>query len=228
MSEDSSAKSILSQLQTNSPVKGIFLVTGERGAGKTTWLAKLADAARQAGYQVKGLLSPGTFENGVKVAINLVDLATQETRVMSTPVEPHLAARRAGIRRLDNGDLVLGCWLMYEEVLQWGNDRLYEHLHASPGEKPSLLIIDELGPLEFNHGLGFNYAIQFGDQLNQKAHTPTVCTAPDGQKFEQAEPGGIQAAFIVVRPDLIPKALTIWPQAHTLEFKRTMISGTAS
>ena len=199
------------------------LLTGERGAGKTTWLAKLVDAARQAGYQVKGLLSPGTFENGVKVAINLVDLATQETRVMSTPVEPHLAAGRGGIRRLDNGNLVLGGWLMHEEVLQWGNDRLYECIlshHTSSEERPSLLIIDELGPLEFNHGFGFTHAIQFGGLLNLKTHTPRLFTAHDGQISEQAEPGGKQASFIVIRPDLIPKALTIWPQAHTLEIKR--------
>jgi nucleoside-triphosphatase THEP1 len=215
---------LISALQTSGSVSGIYLVTGERGAGKTTWLKKLVSAARQAGYQVCGLLSPGTFENGVKVAINLVDLDSGQERVMSTPIPQHLSAGKGGIRRLQTGELVLGGWQMHEDVLQWGNALLYNLLvshHASASQAATLLVIDELGPLEFVHGLGFTHAIQFGSILNLISRPPTPSNEGAPHPIQPAQTTSLQAAFIVVRPDLIPKATRIWPQAQIIEINPT-------
>lgn len=215
---------ILENLRLNKTITGIFLVTGERGAGKTTWLKQLVAAARQVGYPVNGLLSPGAFENGNKIAINLVNLATDETRFMCTPVEPHLSAGRGRIRRLDTGKLVLGGWEMQEDVLQWGNELLYEAIlsqHTAKSETPAILIIDELGPLELNYGLGFTNAIQLGDLLNLHAGIPEHFPTQEDQRLNQTKTIGQLASFIVVRPDLLPKAFVIWPQAQTIQIQKT-------
>lgn len=224
MPQHPSANSLLTQLQTHTPIQGLFLVTGERGAGKTTWLKKLIAAARQVGYQVHGLLSPGTFVNGEKVAINLVDLASDETRVMTTPIETHLAAGHGGIRRLDTGELVLGGWQVHEDTLQWGNQillQLFTQPETSTHSDQQILIIDELGPLEFVHGLGFTAAIQYGNRLNSIEPGIMQHTLSNLQPTQPESFTPFQAAFIVVRPGLLPQAFSLWPQAQTIEIAKT-------
>lgn len=223
MPEHPTLESILSQLQSHTPIQGLFLVTGERGAGKTTWLKKLITAARQTDYQVHGLLSPGTFENGEKVAINLINLANDETRVMTIPIETHLAAGHGGIRRLETGELVLGSWQVHEDTMQWGNQILFQLLTQSMSSDHSakqILIIDELGPLEFVHGLGFTAAIQHGNRLNSIEPGIRQYTLSNRQPTHSKPSLPFLAAFIVVRPGLLPHAFTIWPEAKTIEIAK--------
>ncbi|HSQ26659.1 MAG TPA: nucleoside-triphosphatase [Anaerolineales bacterium] len=215
-----SPEDILASLQSGNLKSGIFLVTGERGAGKTTWLNKLVSVASDASFQVKGLLSPGSFENGVKVAINLIALGSGEKRIMSTPVPQQLNAGKGKLRRLDTGELVLGGWQMHEDVLTWGNDLLYQLLttpQPADNRVRSLLIIDELGPLEFNHGLGFTNAIKFGDFLNPNRLSSTQAKQDDNTHPDPVHLLPYHASFIVIRPDLLPRALANWPQAQILE-----------
>lgn len=60
------------------------LVTGERDAGKTRWCERAIAAARAAGRDVRGLLSPGAFVAGQKVAIRVRDLCSGEERILAT------------------------------------------------------------------------------------------------------------------------------------------------
>ncbi|MGB4675600.1 MAG: nucleoside-triphosphatase, partial [Aggregatilineales bacterium] len=76
---------LLARLLAEPPPR-VALVTGDSGAGKTTWCRSLVEAARQRGLRVAGLLSPPVFEQGVKTGIDLLDLTTGERR--------RLAARR--------------------------------------------------------------------------------------------------------------------------------------
>ena len=209
---------ILSQLHSPITIQGIYLVTGERGSGKTTWLKKLISEAQAANISISGLLTPGSFVAGEKIAINLVDLSDNQTRVMSTLVEQHLAAGCGGIHRLESGELVLGGWHMHEDVLQWGNELLKTLLNEfTPREAQQFLIIDELGPLEFVHGLGFTNALVYANHLNSIITTQSSESEPPSYEKQPLTHLGFTAAFIVVRPNLLPEALQLWPHAQLIE-----------
>lgn len=172
----------------------IYLVSGERGAGKTVWCTHLAHRASQAGYQVAGLLSPGFFVAKNKLGINLLDLSTNEIRSLSRVAADHERAGRGEVRHLQNGSLVVGGWRMEASTLDWA-DRILTRLLTTPPPEKTILIIDELGPLEFNHGQGLT--------------APLLLPIDDGY----------QAAFIVVRPELLPKAYEHWPEAQLIEIQ---------
>jgi hypothetical protein len=154
---------------------GLFLVCGPSGAGKTTWLGKLATLARDHGHTVGGLLSPAIFENGHKVAIELLDLASGQRRLLARP-------------RLKAGPGQLG-WAFEAATLEWGNRVL-----AGLGSCDCLLL-DELGPLEWQQGAGLQAAFA---RLGRRDY---------------------QAAFISVRPVLLDLAIRRWPEALVVELE---------
>jgi len=170
----------------------LYLVTGDRGAGKTVWCGKFAHQAAQAGYKVVGLLSPGVFQDHTKTAIDLLDLATNERRTLSTLAQEHERAGRGEVRRLPGNGLVVGGWRMDSSVLEWA-DRILTRLLTTPPAEKTILMIDELGPLEFNHGLGLIAPLLL----------------PIDEQYE--------AAFIVVRPELLDKAFENWLEAQLFE-----------
>lgn len=124
----------------------LALVTGDSGAGKTTWCHALVEAARQRGLRVAGLLSPPVFEQGVKTGIDLLDLTTGERR--------RLAARRPAF----DPDAAVRKWLFDESVVGWANAVLRRV------EVCDVLLLDELGPLELLHGQGFVAALDLLDR----------------------------------------------------------------
>lgn len=151
----------------------IWLVSGVSGSGKTTFCAALAQRARIQGRQVVGILSPGLFVDGVKTEIWSEDLGGGERR--------RLAAR---IRRGDE-DLPFGEWFFNPQTLIWGNTVL----GRAVGD---LLVIDELGPLEFNFDMGWMAA------------------------FEVIASHPMQLALVVVRPELLGRAQELWPGAEII------------
>jgi iron complex transport system ATP-binding protein len=152
----------------------LLLITGLSGIGKTTWCNQLVQHARQQGKSVKGLLSPAVFENGRKTAIDLVNLETGERRQLAT------------LRSDRSARLVTTQWQFDPDMVNWGNDILHD---LSGGD---LLIIDELGPLEFLRGEGFLEGLRLIDE------------------------GRYQLACVVVRPSLLPQAQQRWSQAHVV------------
>jgi len=61
----------------------LWVLTDERGAGKTVHCGALAEQASIAGWDVAGLLSPGIFKDGVKTGILTQDLRTGESRPLA-------------------------------------------------------------------------------------------------------------------------------------------------
>jgi nucleoside-triphosphatase len=116
----------------------LFLITGSRGAGKTTFCSRLAQAAREAGWRPAGLISRPIFEGTVRTAIDAEDLRTGEVRRLAAvagagdPVTP-------GTKQ----------WQFDPLALQWGNQVLAD---STPCD---LLVVDELGPLELERGEGW-------------------------------------------------------------------------
>lgn len=139
----------------------IWLVTGRRGAGKTTFCTGVARAARLAGWDTAGILSPAEFQGTSKVAIWAEDARSGEKR------------RLASFRRQAESDLAFGNWFFDLRTLAWGNQVLQTCLPCD------LLVVDELGPLEFRRGEGWQAA------------------------FEAIERGRYKLGLVVIRPDLL-------------------------
>ncbi|MFO7681788.1 MAG: nucleoside-triphosphatase [Chloroflexota bacterium] len=154
----------------------LFLITGDSGVGKTTWCRELVESARSNGCRVVGLLSPPVVANARKVAIDLVDLATGERRQLA----------RLRQSEASPGSVSTGEWLFDAAVLAWGNEVLRRITAVD------LLIIDELGPLEFEKGHGLQTA------------------------FPLIEAEHYQLAMVVIRPSLLAQTQQRWPGAQVI------------
>jgi iron complex transport system ATP-binding protein len=152
----------------------LIIVTGLSGAGKTTWCKKLVNHASSQGYQVEGILSPGVFEEKRKTGIAVMDLNSGDSRQL------------ARLRESGSGDIFTPRWVFDADVLEWANQVLQ---NSAGGD---LLIIDELGPLEFLRNKGLLAGL---DRIDR---------------------GDYKVACIVVRSSLLPKALQRWPKAHVV------------
>jgi nucleoside-triphosphatase THEP1 len=118
----------------------VVLVTGERGIGKTYLCQQVVELAGKKGHRCAGVLSRAVLEGEDKVAITLVDVATNAERTLAvaddTPGEPRW-----------------GRYRFIPDTLEWGSHLLCE---ATPCD---LLIVDELGPLELVLGQGLVVAL---------------------------------------------------------------------
>lgn len=172
-------------------MRGLHVVTGPSGAGKTSWCSRLVAQAGCEGYLCVGVTSPAVYRDGTRVGVDLICLRSGERRALGAPVarQAHTMIDRAA-READH--LVVGDWHLNRTVLAWGNQELIHLLAASPSGQ-TLLFIDELGPLEFERRQGL--------------------TAPLDLPIHEA----FHAAFLVVRPKLLPFALERWPDARLVE-----------
>ena len=123
--------------------RDLWIITGEIGAGKTRWCQQFLELARQAGWDAAGILSPGLFEDGRKVAIDAVDVRSGERRRLATR------------RRAEDSTLIhTREWLFETETIRWGNTVFQQALPCD------LLIVDEVGPLELLQGQGWVAALE--------------------------------------------------------------------
>ena len=56
----------------------IIILSGERGAGKTSTCLRLAKEAKRRGLHPAGVICPARLVNGRKVGIDLMDVRTGE------------------------------------------------------------------------------------------------------------------------------------------------------
>ena len=120
----------------------LYIISGERQAGKTTFCRKIIEAAKTVGWQTGGVLSPAVFSEGKKIAIDLLDLKTG------------LQQQMARTRRPDENTSFSLNWVFEKTQLTRGNEILKT---AAPCD---LLVIDELGPLELLHGQGWQAGLK--------------------------------------------------------------------
>lgn len=156
----------------------LHLVSGERGSGKTQVCAGLAQLLSLYGHDLAGLISPGVFVDGCKTSIEAYDLRSRQRRRLAERLER--ASDAAG---------TTGNWAFAEDALAWGDAIL---ARATPCD---VLIVDELGPLEFEQGRGWLAGL----------------SALDGRAY--------RLAVATIRPGLLETARRRWPgaQVHTLE-----------
>ena len=153
----------------------LIILSGPRGAGKTTLIQKVLDCFQNESIDIAGILSLPVEEDGVKIAIDGLDLRSGETR--------RLAVRNPGL----SGDLATRQWLFESQAMQWA-DSILEI--STPCD---LLVVDELGVLEFERGRGWLSGIKALDD------------------------GLYSAAIAVIRPELLEEALKRWPMSTVFE-----------
>lgn len=121
----------------------IMLLTGQRGAGKSTACRRLVERARFTQASVGGVLSLPLYDSGgVKAGIQLVDIGSGEE---------HQLAWAGDASGIPQGVLQVGCYLMDPEVLEWGAGKAVKAIENGV----DLVIVDEIGPLELHQGKGF-------------------------------------------------------------------------
>lgn len=163
-----SPEGVLATLREGAPPR-LILLTGGRGSSKTRWCLTLCETARHIGLQTAGVLSPPVYADGAKLAIDVMDAATGERRRLAVRPPPNEA-----------GTAGLG-WRFDAAALAWG-DAVLQNAGGC-----DLLLVDELGPLEFHGKGGFS------------------------QGFAAIEARRYRLAVAVVRPELLGAALDRWP-----------------
>ena len=151
-------------------VARIILLSGGRGVGKSTVCHKTVELAQRRAYTCGGIITL----RGARGELDIFDVQSGEVRRLT--LEPD--ARAA---------IVQGRFRFDPETLAWGNAALGRALPCH------LLVVDELGPLEFERGQGWIKAL---DLLR-------------GVDFA--------LALVVVRPELVKQAQRwLHPNATTI------------
>lgn len=153
----------------------IILLTGDFQSGKTNLCLDLYKAARETNIRVGGVVSPAVFEGDKKIAIDVLDLKSG------------IRNRLAELKTSQQSDLETKRWSFFSNVVGWGNKMIEE---AVPCD---LLLIDELGPLEFQRGKGW----QAG--------------------FSVIDSGDFSTAVIVIRPSLVDEAARRWDESKVID-----------
>ena len=102
-----------SSVPTNSV---LILITGSRGAGKTSLCQSLIKEARDAGWTVKGLLSVPVFDGETRAAIDAIDLQSGEQRRLADRIVPGTGEQAKGPATVN--------WQFHADTLAWGNQVL--------------------------------------------------------------------------------------------------------
>jgi nucleoside-triphosphatase len=128
----------MSMSESTHPPK-LYIITGSRGAGKTSFCQAMAGAARSAGWQVAGIISNPVFEGSHRTQIVAEDLRSGQTRLLATRRETDQADQPLATRN----------WQFDPQAIAWGSAVLSTSLPSD------LFIVDELGTLEFERDQGW-------------------------------------------------------------------------
>jgi nucleoside-triphosphatase THEP1 len=170
----------------------LLILTGSKGAGKTAWCLELIAEAYQRRFRVSGLISPAVIHGGQKVGIDLLDAHSGKRRRLAVFREEgsQKNSTEKGLATMD--------WIFDPSVAAWGN-QILEGLGAS-----ELLVVDELGPLEFLEGKGLAAGLK--------------CI--DDRRY--------QIACVVIRPRLLANAMERWPWGKILKIAEASNKGTST
>jgi nucleoside-triphosphatase THEP1 len=152
------------------PEGAVYVITGERGAGKSMVCARVADDARRRGLTVAGILTEcsGPEQGAPRTVVDLSSGESKPFGTQATQGETRVAAAGADSRRYTaaggppgaaapaertTSDSLTPGWEFESEVFAWANKALSR---ATPCD---LLIVDEVGPLELLGGRGWAKAL---------------------------------------------------------------------
>ena len=156
----------------------INLITGERDVGKTNLCSLLIREMESIGYSVGGIISPGIYQNNIKMGIASINIKNGD-KVKLADYEPGWDTENP-----------LRSWKIRWDAISWGNEVLKKSVPCD------VLFIDEIGYLELEKINGWD------------------------NSYKILEGNGYKIAFIVVRMDLIKKALSHWGKSQIIKIER--------
>ncbi len=119
------------ETSTKETIRMVFIVTGERGEGKTRFLESLTASLKNQGIEVGGIMAPRIMEEGVTTGYDIVDIGPG-TRA---PFLRHINRQiRQGFERFT----IIG------EGYQTGLNALDPDRNINT----SIVVVDEIGPME--------------------------------------------------------------------------------
>jgi nucleoside-triphosphatase THEP1 len=129
------AKQRLTELDLQeSPIKKIFIVTGDRASGKTSLLTALTGEFQQRQHKIGGILSPVVWMDSNRIGYDVINIQNGK-RVPLCRNEP------------DGTGIKIGEWIFRDDGIQFGQTAL----DPSSLIPCDLVIIDEVGPLELDN-----------------------------------------------------------------------------
>jgi nucleoside-triphosphatase len=118
-----------------------FLITGRPGSGKTSIIERAVALLRERGLKAGGLYCPEIREGGVRLGFEIIDLMTNEARVLAhvnQPTGPQVSKYRVNVENVD---------VMSESAI------------ARALAEADFVVIDEIAPMEV-HSEGFRRAVR--------------------------------------------------------------------
>lgn len=188
----------------------IVILAGPSGSGKTTTLLTLEERAKAAGASLGGVACRAVFEGGRKrgIAWRRAGSGSEEGRLAWAETEAGGTDRPAGEAprrepRIAGGYLRFGMWRFDPGALAEADEAARAFLFAPPGDSGArrLCLVDELGPLELEWGLGFTATLKALD---------AVASADDW----------LGACVVSARPDIADRLEARWPSALRLDLDR--------
>jgi len=153
----------------------IWIITGPREVGKTRFCTNLVARAREESLCIEGVICPAGYAGKEKISIEIENLKTREQN------------RLARVKNDETDGLCTDHWIFDPVVMEWGN-QIFDQTEAC-----DLLVVDELGPLEFKRGEGWQKALMALDK------------------------GNFKTAIVVIRPELLEAACSRWPNSKVIE-----------
>ncbi len=123
------------------PVK-IFVISGEKHSGKTTFAEKLILKLKENGYKTAGFTAPGKFNNNLRSEFNIRDIKTGKEKLLCSD-------------KISENQKSAGRFYFNEEGLDFGK----ELLKPDNIKDADFVFIDELGPFELK-GKGWSGSVE--------------------------------------------------------------------
>ena len=110
--------------------KNVVLICGGSGSGKTSMVEKICVCAEKKGMTVGGISAPGTFKDGYRFSLDVMNLATRERHFLAQRYLP--------------SDITFGPFGFSVDGLAFGKSAILQAIKR----RVDILVIDEIGPFE--------------------------------------------------------------------------------
>ncbi|NLV27031.1 MAG: nucleotide kinase [Methanomicrobiales archaeon] len=134
----------------------LFIITGEQGEGKTTYLKQILDKLSNEDIRISGIVAPGYFQGSLRSGFDLIDIYTGMSEELCSVVPTH-DSELHGRYYFRNSGISFGCNAILNPIKEG---------------TPDLVVIDEVGRFELN-GVMWAGCI---DLLYEMNHPPMIWT----------------------------------------------------
>ncbi|MGQ9787847.1 MAG: NTPase [Candidatus Hadarchaeaceae archaeon] len=117
-----------------------FLITGPPGSGKTSVIERAVSILHEHGFKGGGIYCPEIRERGVRIGFKMIDLMTEEERILAHVNQPH--GPQVSKYRVNVADV----------------DELSQAAIGRALREADFIVIDEIAPMEL-YSQGFRRAV---------------------------------------------------------------------